>query len=96
MSRFVLDDNKIVDKFKNDVYTLNDEEDVHALCKLLNEEAERAHQNIELFNDVDNACLILQLRTYYHFSCRTLKILQKYHISSLKTLDRILFEGRVW
>ena len=90
--RLVSNPDLFIDDVTGEVYHLS----MDNVLELLNKESERADKNAELCTDEGLLKLEWQRGIYENFSKETLKILDKYEINSLKKLDRILFEQRVW
>ena len=66
------------------------------ICEELNRLSERGDRIIEEFTTEELLKLKWQRDIYKRFSEETMKILNKYEISSLEKLDRMLFEQKVW
>ena len=68
------------------------------ICKLLNQESDRADRNAELLYDDSDEYrkLVWERDIYKHFVEETLDVMNKYNVKSLNRLDHILFYARKW
>lgn len=88
MDRFVINEVlDIVDTVSDQKYEVS-LQNRNEICALLNDVSE---------SDTDiEEILLYELSVYKDFTDKVLKILNKYGISNLDKLDRVLFEQRLW
>lgn len=84
---------EIIDEVTGKRYYGNSE-----ICKLLNQESDRADRNAELLYDDSDEYrkLVWERDIYKHFVEETLNVMNKYNVKSLDRLDHILFYAREW
>lgn len=66
------------------------------ICKLLNQESDRADRNAEMNTDEELLKLRWEKDIYKNFCDETIKILTRHNVSDLSKLDHILFYARKW